>query len=292
MKTTTKKAIRTTWFSIFGNILLAAIKAVVGYFGNSYALIADAIESSSDVVASILVLLGLKYSSMPPDENHPYGHGKVEPLMTFVVVGFLIASAAVIAVQSIQHIIVPHETPEAYTLYFLAGIILVKEMLFRFVSKKGEETDSTSLKADAWHHRSDGITSLMVFIGISIALIMGDGWEDADDWAALLGVIFILYNAFLIFKPALSEVMDEHLYLDMENEIRLIAKDVQGVMDTEKCFIRKTGLSYYVDLHIEVNGDISVKEGHDIAHHLKDVIIEKIPKISDVLIHVEPSKMV
>jgi cation diffusion facilitator family transporter len=283
-----RKAIKASYFSIIGNALLAIAKAVTGIFGNSYALIADAIESTTDVFSSLLVLLGLRYSARPADENHPYGHGKAEPLVTFLVVGFLIVSATVIAYESIDNIQTPHEVPEPYTLIVLAIIIILKEFFYRFISKKGDETDSTALKADAWHHRSDAITSLMAFIGISIALIMGKGYENADDWAALLASGFILFNAYLILRPALGEVMDEHRYEDIEVQIREIAHSNPGVIETEKCYVRKTGMTYHVDLHIAVDAEISVKAGHDIAHRVKDDILEGIPQIADVLIHVEP----
>ena len=289
MDQNTSEAIKASWLSIFGNALLAIAKFVTGIFGNSYALIADAIESTTDVFSSFLVLLGLKYSSRPPDENHPYGHGKAEPLMTFAVVGFLVVSATVIAYESIQHIQTPHKVPEPYTLIVLAAIVIIKEYFYRKVSKKGDETKSTSLKADAWHHRSDAITSLMAFIGISIALFMGKGYETADDWAALFASGFILYNAYLILRPALGEVMDEHMYDDMIGDIREVSINVSGVLDTEKCNVRKTGMIYHVDLHIIVNAEISVKEGHDIAHNVKNELLTHFPEIFDVLIHVEPN---
>jgi cation diffusion facilitator family transporter len=288
MNTNKQKAINTIYISIFGNALLAIIKGVTGFFGNSYALIADAIESTTDVFASVLVLFGLKYSTKPADENHPYGHGRAEPLITFIVVGFLVISATIIAYKSIQNIQTPHEVPEKYTLIVLAIIVVVKEIFYRIVSKKSDETKSTSLKADAWHHRSDAITSLMAFIGISIAIFMGKGYEVADDYAALIASGFIVYNSYLIFRPALGEIMDEHVYDDLVMEIRTIAKNVKGVIDTEKCFVRKAGISFHVDLHLIVKADITVKEGHKIAHELKDVLQEKLPEISDVLIHVEP----
>ncbi len=288
MKNNKQKAIATIYLSIAGNTLLALAKGLTGFFGNSYALIADAIESTTDVLASILVLFGLKYATRPADKNHPYGHGRAEPLVTFIVVGFLVISATIIAYKSIQNIQTPHEVPEKYTLIVLAVIVVIKELFYRIVSKKSDETKSTSLKADAWHHRSDAITSLMAFIGISVAIYMGEGYENADDWAALIASGFIVYNAYLIFRPALGEIMDENLHDDLVLKIRTIAKEVDGVIDTEKCYVRKTGITFHVDLHLVVKADITVKEGHKVAHHLKDVLKEKLPEISDVLIHVEP----
>ena len=270
------------------NALLAIIKWVAGYFGHSYALIADAIESTTDFFSSFLVLLGLKYASRPADKNHPYGHGMAEPLITFMVVGFLITSALIIAHESIQNIRTPHEGPKAWTLIVLAAIILWKEISYQLVIRKSRETKSTLLKADAWHHRSDAITSVTAFIGISIALFMGKGWESADDWAALAASAFILYNCYLIFRPALGEIMDEHLYDDLIDQIREIAIHVDGVTGTEKCQVRKVGMRYFIDLHIEVDGDISVRHGHDIAHALKAKLMSELPELADVLMHVEP----
>ena len=284
-----QEAIRTTYLSITGNALLAIAKGLTGFFGHSYALIADAIESTTDVLSSLLVLFGLKYAIKPADKNHPYGHGKAEPLVTFGVVGFLVISATIIAYESILHIQTPHKVPETYTLIVLGVIVIVKETFYRIVTKKGDQTNSSALKADAWHHRSDAITSLTAFVGISVAIYFGEGYESADDWAALLASGFIMYNAYLIFRPALSEIMDEHVYDDLVKEIRTIAQTVPGVLDTEKCFIRKTGLTYYVDLHLIVDREISVREGHDIAHRLKNELLSQLPEISDVLIHVEPN---
>lgn len=282
-------AIKATYFSIAGNISLAIIKGLTGFFGNSYALIADAIESTTDIFASFLVLFGLKYASRPADKDHPYGHGRAEPLITFLVVVFLIISASIIAYESINNIGTPHELPETWTLLVLAPLIIWKEISFRLVMKKAKETNSSSLKADAWHHRSDAITSVAAFIGISIALYFGKGYETADDWAALFASGFILYNSYLIFRPALGEIMDEHLYDDLIEEIRKVSLTVDGLVATEKCFIRKAGMTYHVDLHATVDANITVKRGHEIAHKLKDTLRNDLPQLGHVLIHIEPN---
>lgn len=281
-------AIRTTYFSIAANTALALIKGLAGIFGNSYALIADAIESTTDILSSVLVLFGLKYAKRPADENHPYGHGKIEPLVTFLVVAFLVTSATIIAYESIQNIQTPHQVPESWTLWVLGGIILWKEISYRIVIKKSRDTHSSSLRADAWHHRSDAITSIMAFIGISIALWFGKGFETADDWAALLASVFILYNSYLIFRPALGEIMDEHRYDDLLEQIRQESIKVDEVMATEKCYIRKAGMKYHIDLHAIVDGALSVREGHEIAHDLKDYLQVAIPNLGNILIHIEP----
>ena len=283
-------AIKATYFSIIGNTSLALIKGLAGFFGNSYALVADAIESTTDIFASFLVLFGIKYSNRPADENHPYGHGRAEPLITFLVVGFLITSATIIAYESVQNIGTPHELPKAWTLIVLALIIGWKEYSFQMVMKKSIITNSSSLKADAWHHRSDAITSVAAFIGISIALILGKGYESADDCAALFASFFILYNSYLIFRPALGEIMDEHRYEDLVENIRQESLKVEGIIGTEKCFIRKAGMKYHVDLHAIVDANISVKEGHDLAHKLKDTLRSEILELGHVLIHIEPNE--
>lgn len=286
--TNEEKAIKTTYFSIAGNTILAMLKGLTGYFGNSYALIADAIESTADIFSSLLVLLGLKYANKPADENHPYGHGRVEPLITFLVVGFLITSATIIALESIHNIGTPHELPAPFTLFVLGGIIIWKEISFRLVMKKSKEINSSSLKADAWHHRSDAITSVTAFIGISIALIFGPGYESADDWAALVASAFILYNSYAILRPALGEIMDEQLYGDIVEEIRKVAMQVEGIKGTEKCFVRKSGMKYHIELHANVDATITVREGHNLSHKLKDYLQEQIPSLGHILIHIEP----
>lgn len=288
--TNEQTAVKATYFSIIGNTCLALIKGMAGFFGNSYALIADAIESTTDIFASFLVLFGIKYSNRPADKNHPYGHGRAEPLITFIVVGFLITSATIIAYESISNIRTAHDLPKPWTLFVLGAIIIWKEYSFRLVIKRSIETNSSSLKADAWHHRSDAITSVAAFVGISIALLLGKGYESADDWAALFASGFILFNAYLIFRPALGEIMDEHVYDDLIEKIREVSHQVEGIIDTEKCFIRKAGMKYHVDLHAIVNATITVKEGHDLAHKLKDTLREKLPELGHVLIHVEPHK--
>src|SRR5690606_26268481 len=245
-------------------------------------------ESTTDIFASVLVLLGIKYSKRPADDTHPYGHGRIEPLITFVVVIFLVISATVIAYQSILNLRTPHEPPKAWTLIVLGIIILWKEASYQVVIQKSKALNSSSLKADAWHHRSDAITSVAAFIGISVALWLGEGYEYADDWAALVASAFILYNCYRIFRPALGEIMDENLYEKLVDKIKQKSLQVHGVIDTEKCFVRKIGMSFIVDIHAIVDPHLSVREGHTIAHALKDYLMDQIPSISNVFVHVEP----
>jgi cation diffusion facilitator family transporter len=279
---------KTTLIGIAVNIGLVIVKGLAGWFGHSYALIADAMESGTDVITSIFVWFGLRTAAKAPDLNHPYGHGKAEPLAAIVVSMALVGAALLIAVQSIQNIQQPHEIPAPFTLLVLGGVVLVKEVLFRRVAKVGNETESSAVKADAWHHRSDAITSLTAFVGISIALIGGPGYESADDWAALLASVVIVYNAYLIFRPSFGEIMDETPAGDWQNELRVLALSVPLVQGIDKFRVRKTGFEYFVDLHVLVPGELTVKQGHDIAHAVKTAILQDKPSVYDVLVHIEP----
>lgn len=281
-------AIKTLYFSILSNVCLAIIKGVAGFLGNSYAMLADALESTTDVFTSILILLGIKYATRPADKNHPYGHGRIEPLITFVVVGILIVTATLIAYESIENIRTPHEAPAPWTLIILGAIIIWKEISYQVVIRKSKALKSSSLKAEAWHHRSDAFTSIAAFIGIAVALILGKGFEAADDWAALFASGFILYNCYHIFRPALSEIMDEHTYDEEVFQIKSVAKIVEGIVDTEKCFIRKSGMKFHLELHALVDGNISVKQGHDLAHKLQDVLKKELNYLDHIIIHIEP----
>ena len=276
--------------SMVSNAALAVVKLAAGYFGHSYALVADAIESTTDICSSLLIWLGLRYATRPPDREHPYGHGRAEPLITMLVVGFLVISATVIAYQSVHNIRTPHQGPHAWTLAVLGAIIAWKEISYRWMARKSRETRSSALHADAWHHRSDAITSFAAFIGIGIAVLMGPGYEAADDWAALLAALVIVYNAYRILRPALGEVMDEQSHHELVERIERIALTLPGILTTEKCYVRKTGMRYHVDLHARVNGDLTVRAGHALAHRLKDLIQAELPEVTEVLIHIEPEE--
>lgn len=285
------QGLRSTLIGILANTLLAAIKATAGFLGNSYALIADAIESTTDIASSFIVWSGLKIAALPPDADHPYGHGKAEPLAAIVVSLTLIAAAMGIAIQSVREILTPHHAPAAFTLAVLVLVVVTKETLFRFVFNVGQDINSTAVKSDAWHHRSDAITSAAAFVGISISLIGGAGYESADDWAAMFASVIILFNAYRILRPAINEVMDGAPSADVDVGIRRAAQQVEGVIALEKCFIRKMGFSYYVDLHVTVDGELSVRHGHDIARQVKLAIRTSNPHVAEVLVHIEPSDL-
>jgi cation diffusion facilitator family transporter len=270
------------------NLVLALVKISVGVLGSSYALIADGIESTADIFSSLVVYGGLQVSSRPPDEDHPYGHGKAESLAAMLVSLFLIGSAILIAVQSIAEIRTQHSSPAWYTLLVISLIILIKELLFRRMYKIGDTLDSSSLRSDAWHHRSDAITSLAAFVGISIAVLGGDRFASADDWAALLACGVILFNGLRLLRPALNEVMDAAPADEVERRITDLAANVPGVARIEKCRIRKSGLGYLMDIHVEVDSEITVREGHAIGHEVKDRLLASDLTITDVVVHVEP----
>lgn len=281
------KAVRK---GILANILLAIIKAAAGYWGHSYALIADALESASDIMTSSVVWVGLLAAARAPDANHPYGHGKAEPIAGMFVGVVLVVGAVLIAVQAFANIRQPHPGPEAFTAWVLVAVVIVKEWLFRQVIAEAEQVHSTAVKGDAVHHRSDAFTSLAALVGILVALIGGEGYESADDWAALLASAVIAYNAWQVFKPAFAEVMDEAAPAELIRQIRQIAREVPGVRDVEKCYVRKVGLRYYVDLHVIVDGQLTVQSGHQIGHAVKDALRRYMPAIEDVLTHVEPDR--
>jgi len=274
------------------NIALAVVKIAAGILGNAYALIADGIESALDIGGSAVIWGGLKFAARPPDETHPYGHGKAEPIAAAVVAVGVIAAALGLAIESVREIFTPHHVPAPWTLAVLIAVVVVKELLYRSVIRIGRDVESTAVQTDAWHHRSDALTSIMAFIGISIALIGGEGWEPADDWAALLACGLIAFNGYRLLSPALHEIMDTAPRGDLNEKIRAAAAHVPGVIEIEKSLVRKMGLHFYVDLHLRVDGDISVTQGHDIAHDVKTAIRATEPRIADVLVHVEPAKVV
>jgi len=279
---------KTTLIGIVISIILVFIKGIAGYTGHSYALIADATETGADIFSSALLWIGLRIALKSPDKEHPYGHGKAEPLAAVVISLFLIGAAIWIAYNSIKYITTPHDLPKSFTLYVLVIVIIIKETMFRYVLGVGKKINSQAVKADAFHHRSDAITSVAAFIGISIALMGGRGYEGADDWAALIAAGLIVYNAIGLLRPALAEIMDAAPSNEIVMKVRQLAGSVPNVMAIEKCYVRKMGFDYYVDLHIEVEGQLSVTEGHRISHMVKDKILKSNLRVIDVLVHVEP----
>src|SRR5216110_718192 len=274
------------------NVVLASVKIVAGVVGHAYVLIADGIESALDVGGSIVIWGGLTVAAKPPDRTHPYGHGKAEPIAAVIVAIGVLAAALGLAIQSVREIFLPHHGPAPYTLVVLIVAVIVKEFLYRYVIRFGRSVESTAVQTDAWHHRTDAMTSIAAFIGISVALVGGEAWQSADDWAALFACALIGTNGYRLLRPALFEIMDTAPRGKIVDSVRNAAAAVPGVIDVEKCLIRKMGLDFYVDLHVGVNGSISVHEGHEIAHQVKAAIQQGDSRIADVLVHIEPAKAV
>lgn len=269
--------------------ILAVIKGFAGVLGNSYALLADAIESILDVASSLIVWGGLKIAAIPADKDHPYGHGKAEPLAAMLVAIVLAAAAVGIGIQSVREIRTPQHAPARFTLLILVLVVAVKELLFRYLDRAANKVGSTALKTDAWHHRSDALTSMAAFVGISIALIGGPGYASADDWAALFAAFVIVFNAIRLFQPALAEVMDAAPDQAIEATVRAAAQSVESVEGLHRCTVRKMGLNYFVDIDIQVAGEMSVRTGHRLAHAVKDAIRRAEPRIINAMVHVEPT---
>jgi len=272
------------------NVALALVKIVAGMVGHAYVLIADGIESTLDVGGSIVIWGGLTVAARPPDRTHPYGHGKAEPIAAIIVGIGVVAAAVGLAIQSVREIFLPHHAPAPWTLAVLVVAVIVKETLFRYVIQYGRTIESTAVKTDAWHHRMDAMTSIAAFVGISLALIGGEKWQSADDWAALVACALIATNGVRLARPAFYEIMDAAPGGKIVRSIRAVASSVSGVVEVEKCHARKMGLDYYVDLHVGVDGNISVQAGHEIAHRVKAAIQQSDSRIADVLVHIEPAR--
>src|SRR6478672_2401635 len=281
---------RVALLGIVINVVLAAVKIVAGVIGHAYVLIADGMESAIDVAGSIVIWGGLTVAARPPDRTHPYGHGKAEPIAALVVAICVLAAAIGLAIESVREILTPHHGPAPFTLAILVAVIVIKEFLFRYVNRIGQDLESTAVQTDAWHHRSDALTSGAAFIGISVALIGGERWQSADDWAALFACAVIAANGIRLARPAFYEIMDTAPGGKIVRSVRAVASSVPGVVEVEKCRARKMGLDFYVDLHVGVDGNISVHDGHEIAHQVKSAIQQSDSRVADVLVHIEPAQ--
>jgi len=270
----------------FVNTGLALVKLLGGIAGHSYALIADAIESIADVFSSLIVWRGLHLSAREADERYPFGYGKAEALSAAAVALLLLGAAAGIAIASIREILTPHHLPAPFTLVLLLLVIAVKETLFRTVLRVGAELESSAVRADAWHHRSDAITSLAAFVGIAVAL--WTGIPQADDWAALVAAAVIAVNGFVILRPALADLMDRAPRPELLNEIERVARAVPGVLATEKLRVRRSGLSLLVDLHVQADPALPLHDAHVLGGMVKSAIRTAHPTVETVLIHMEP----
>jgi cation diffusion facilitator family transporter len=291
MQSLAHRGIQSAKVGLLVNSVLAIIKLVAGVLGNAYVLIADAVESCADIFSSLIVWSGLRIATRQADDDYPFGYGKAEPLAAAVVALLLIAAALGIAVAALLEIHTPRHAPAAFTLAVLVGVIVVKELLFRKVVRVGEEVSSTAVKADAWHHRSDAITSAAAFIGISVTLIGGPGWESADDWAALVASCVILVNALVLIRPAIQDLMDRSPGTEFLDRISAAALATPDVRYIEKLKVRKAGFGYYVDLHVQAEPNMSLRDAHTLSGRVKSAIRSAVPEVSGVLIHMEPHEV-
>lgn len=283
-----QRGIRSVQFGVLANTTLAVVKLIAGLLGNSYALVADAIESTADILASLIVWGGLRLSVRDPNEQYPFGYGKAEPLAA-TVVGFMLVGASVgIAVEAISEIRAPHHGPAPWTLGVLILVILAKTWLSRQVGTVATAIGSSAVQADAWHHMSDALTSGAAFVGIAIALWGGSGWEGADDWAALAAAAIILANAWRIVRPALEDLMDRMPGQDVVNRVRQTAADVEGVCAVEKLAVRKSGMTYRVTIHVQADPMLSLHDAHVLGGKVKTAIRGAMPQVQNVLVHMEP----
>jgi cation diffusion facilitator family transporter len=285
----TERGLRAAILAMVVSALLGGVKVVAGVAGHSYALIADGVESLLDIVSSLAVWGSLKIAATDPNQRFPYGYGKVEPLAGLVIAAGLIVVAVLLAVQSVHEIRNPHESPAPFTLLVLVVVVAIKEILFRWLARTGREIESRAIESDAWHHRSDAATSLAAFVGISVALWGGEGYESADDWAALAACAVIAFNGYRLFRSAAGDVLDAAPTDETLGRIRAIAGAVEGVAAIDDCRARKSGLGWLVDIHVEVDGAMPVSEGHRIAHEVKDALLAGDAGVLDALVHIEPA---
>lgn len=286
------QGVRAAQIGLAVNVVLVLVKLISGIVGHSYALVADAIESSTDIFSSLIVWGGLQVAARPADESHPYGHGKAESLAAGAVAVMLLGAAIGIGVTAIREIVTPHHAPMPFTLIVVAGVVILKETLFRTVLKVGDTIESTSVKTDAWHHRSDALTSLAAFVGISLALWGGPGWESADDWAALLASFIIAFNGVRFLMIAVHELMDRVPSDAIVKQVVVAAHSVPGVLATEKERVRKFGVDYLVDLHVQADPELTLHEAHVLSGKVKAAILTAVPAAVEVLIHMEPYEQV
>ena len=284
-----QRSLRATFMGLAVNAVLTGAKFAAGIVGHSHALVADAVESMADIVSSIIVWRALVLAAEPADEDHPYGHGKAEPLAAASVSTMLLLAAGWIVLAALRAIAQPHPAPAPFTLLVLGAVIIIKEGLFRFVRREAASVQSSAVRTDAWHHRSDAITSFAAAIGISVALIGGKGYEGADDVAAIVAAGVIAWNGWRLLRPALDELMDTAPSPEVVGQVRRIAEGAPGVTRVEKCLVRKVGYYYFVDMHVEVDPNMTVQRSHEIAHGVKDKIRGQIPSVRDVLVHIEPA---
>lgn len=270
------------------NLLLGLVKLGGGVFGRSVALISDAVNSLGDALGSGVVLFALRVAQQPPDEEHPYGHTRAEAIAGSNVALLIIVSALLVAWEALQRLGHVHAVPPVWTLWIAGANVVIKESLYWYKRRVGRRTGSSALIANAWDHRSDALCSLAVLIGLSLVRWGGRDWMAADDVAALVVVAAILWSGARLLRKSASELMDVQAEPDLVRRIRETAEAVPDVLAVEKLWVRKSGLEYFADIHVEVDPDLSVARGHEVGHQVKDRLRAAFPALRDVLVHLEP----
>ncbi len=287
-RTTVSKVRRVGWVGLICNLLLAGIKVVAGVVGNSQAVLADAFHSLTDVLTDIAVILGVRYWSAPADENHPHGHGRIETLVA-VVIGLSVGGVAIgMGFNAIRDLgVVRSHGPAGVALGAALLSIVVKEILYRWTERVGRECDSPALAANAWHHRSDAMSSIPVAVAVAVALI-DPGLAVVDSIGAFVVSVFILRAAWQILRPAVDQLIDASAPPSVRHRIEALAVEVDGVEAAHAVRTRYVGSKIAADLHVEVDGGMSVGEGHQIAVEVREKLVEEIKEVTDVLVQVEP----
>ena len=282
-----------TTFSLISNLLLSAFKFIVGILGSSQVVIADAVHSLSDSATDLIIIFGVKIWTAPPDEKHPYGHQKIEALVSSIIGLTLFAVAIGIGYDAISdfHNIKPDNSKSALWLAITAPFIsiIAKEFLFRWNYKVGKQIKSSALIANAWEHRSDAISSVAAVLAIG-AIIIDPRLAFLDNVGAIIVAVFIIKVAWDIISPAISEFIDSGASEKTKKEILDIVINIDKVKDTHAIRTRKTGDSIFLDLHVLVDGNMSVTESHGITEKIQTQLMAKIPEIIDVVVHIEPYK--
>jgi cation diffusion facilitator family transporter len=283
-----RSAIRAALLGLAVNLLLGIVKLVGGVVGRSFALISDAINSLGDSLTSIVVVVALWYSQRPADEEHPYGHTRAEAVAASNVALLIIVSALFVGWEAITRFARDHDIPPAWTLWIAGTNVVIKEVLYRYKVSVGKRTGSASIVANAWDHRSDALCSLAVLIGLGIVRWGGPEYIWADEAAALVVVAAIFWSGGKLFRTSTSELLDRQADPELVGRVREVAAGISGVRAVEKLIVRKTGMEYLADIHIQVDAKLSVEEGHRIGHLVKDHLIQEFDSLRDVLVHLEP----
>lgn len=280
------------WVGIIGNILLTAIKWVIGYAANSRALIADAAHSASDVVGSVAVLIGLRAAERPPDKDHPYGHGKAESVASIIVSVLLMLVGFEIGYGSIESLFKPLRAPELLAVWAAIGSMIVKEAMFRYKYNLGKKLNSQSLIANAWEHRSDVYSSFAALIGIGGA-IFGAKWHIGwmlylDPVAGIFVSLLVLKMAYDILMESIHSTLDHVLHEEQTVPLRSSIQSVEGVLRVDELRAREHGHYQIVDVKISVNPHITVEEGHRIGKQVKHDLLTQFKEVRDVFVHINP----